>query len=367
MTVRLAIDAMGGDHGLPVTVPAALSFLQSHADVELLLVGQPTAIEAQLAADGRRFGHAEVASRLRIVAASEVVQMDEPPAQALRGKRDSSLRIAVEQVKKGLADACVSAGNTGALMAISRFVLKMQAGIDRPAIAAQLPNQRGRITTMLDLGANVDCTPEHLLQFAVMGSALVTVLEGKESPTVGLLNIGEEVIKGNDVVKQAAELIRATDLNFHGNVEGNDIYAGVVDVVVADGFVGNVALKTSEGVAQMLGSFLREEFTRGPLTRLLALIAYPVLRRFKHRVDHRRYNGASLVGLRGIVIKSHGSADALAFEAALRRAYDAARNGLIERIEAAMTDATALAGRVTVTAAAADDPLPSAAAGGQLS
>ncbi len=353
MTVRLAIDAMGGDHGLPVTIPASLSFLQAHPDAELLLVGQPAAIEARLLLDGRRFGLAENRSRLRVVPAAEIVLMDDAPAQALRGKRDSSMRVAVEQVKKGEADACVSAGNTGALMAISRFVLKMLDGIDRPAIAAQLPNQRGRVTTMLDLGANVDCTPQHLMQFAVMGSALVTVLEGKESPVVGLLNIGEEAIKGNDVVKEAAELIRATGLNFHGNVEGNDIYGGIVDVVVCDGFVGNVALKTSEGLAQMLGGFIREEFTRGPFAKALAVVAYPVLRRFKRRVDHRRYNGASLIGLRGIVIKSHGSADALAFEAALRRAYDAARNGLIARIRQAMPGAAAPVGGV---ADAGDSP-----------
>lgn len=334
MTVRIAIDAMGGDHGLPVTVPAALSFLATHPDVEVMLVGQPDGIEAALAQT--RAKAPPPGQRLRIVPASEVVLMDEAPAQALRGKRDSSMRVAVELIKKGEADASVSAGNTGALMAISRFVLKMLEGIDRPAIAAQLPNQKGRATTMLDLGANVDCTPQHLLQFAVMGSALVTVLDDRERPSVALLNIGEEAIKGNDVVKEAAELIRATGLNFAGNVEGNDIYRGVVDVIVCDGFVGNVSLKTSEGVAQMLGGFLREEFSRSPLARLMAMLAWPVLARFKRRTDHRRYNGASLIGLRGIVIKSHGSADAVAFEAALRRAYDAARNDLIGRIGAAL-------------------------------
>jgi glycerol-3-phosphate acyltransferase PlsX len=361
MSVRIAIDAMGGDHGLPVTVPAALSFLRSHPDAEVLLTGPAQAIEAQLERSDQSMGptprpaNRPAASergnsnagqwrdRLEVVAASEVVLMDEAPAQALRGKRDSSMRVAVDLLKKGEADACVSAGNTGALMAISRFVLKMLEGIDRPAIAAQLPNQQGRATTMLDLGANVDCTPQHLLQFAVMGSALVSVLEGKERPTIGLLNIGEEAIKGNDVVKEAAELIRETGLNFLGNVEGNDIYRGVVDVIVCDGFVGNVALKTSEGVAQMLGSFLREEFARGPIAKLMALVAYPALSRFKHRTDHRTYNGASLIGLRGIVVKSHGSADALAFEAALRRAYDAARNDLIGRIGAALPDSASAA------------------------
>ena len=341
MTVRIAIDAMGGDHGLPVTAPAALSFLRSHPDAEVLLAGQPEAIEAQLQTLAHAAGAAPAEQwrpRLRIVPASEVVLMDEAPAQALRNKRDSSMRVAVELIKRGEADACVSAGNTGALMAVSRFVLKMLEGIDRPAIAGQLPNQQGRATTMLDLGANVDCTAQHLLQFAVMGSALVSVLEGKERPLVGLLNIGEEAIKGNDVVKEASELIRGTGLNFFGNVEGNDIYRGVVDVIVCDGFVGNVSLKTAEGVAQMLSGFLREEFSRGPVAKLMALLAYPVLNRFKHRTDYRTYNGASLIGLRGIVVKSHGSADTLAFEAALRRAYDAARNDLIGRIGAALPD-----------------------------
>ncbi|HVL59192.1 MAG TPA: phosphate acyltransferase PlsX [Burkholderiaceae bacterium] len=332
MTVRIAIDCMGGDHGLPVTAPAAVRFAAAHTDCEVILVGQREAVDAALAA-ARPPADARIASQH----ASEVVAMTDAPAQALRGKRDSSMRVAVEMVRDGRADACVSAGNTGALMAISRFVLKTLDGIDRPAIATQLPNQLGGMTTVLDLGANVDCSAEHLLQFAVMGAALVTVLDGKERPSVGLLNIGEEVIKGNDVVKQAAELLRASGLNFHGNVEGNDIYAGTTDVVVCDGFVGNVALKVSEGLAQMLSAMIREEFTRTPIARLMALLSSPVLRHFKYRVDHRRYNGASLVGLRGVVIKSHGSADAYAFEQALRRAYDAARNGLLQRIATALS------------------------------
>ena len=346
MSVRLAIDAMGGDHGLTVTVPAALSFLQSHPDAHLLLVGRPDEVEAALQQQLSRVqgGPAPALSaRIRVVPASEVIRMDDNPVQALPNRHDPSTRIAIEQVKAGEADACVSAGNTGALMAISRFVLKMLPGIDRPAIATQLPTQNGGFTTMLDLGANVDCEPAHLLQFAVMGSALASVLDGKERPTVGLLNIGEELIKGNDVVKEAARLIRETPLNFVGNVEGNDVYGGKSDVVVCDGFVGNVALKTSEGVAQMIGSFLRQELSRNWLTRLGALCAMPALKRFRQRVDHRRYNGACLIGLRGIVLKSHGSADVLAFEAALRRAYDAARNGLLRRIEGAMAAAAAAA------------------------
>ncbi len=327
MSVRIAIDCMGGDHGLPVTVPAALSFLSHVPEASLLLVGREEELRAALAAAGAAPGE-----RIELRNATEVVGMDEAPASALRGKRDSSMRVAIEAVKSGHAQACVSAGNTGALMATARFVLRMLEGIDRPAIAAPLPNQRGGVTTVLDLGANVDCEPAHYLQFAIMGAALVSALEGRERPTVGLLNIGEEAIKGNEIVKQAADLLRASGLNYKGNVEGSDIYAGTTDVVVCDGFVGNVALKTSEGLARMLTEFIREEFTRSVFTRLAALAALPVLRRLRTRVDHRRYNGASLVGLRGIVIKSHGSADVLAFESALRRAYDAAHNGLIERI-----------------------------------
>jgi glycerol-3-phosphate acyltransferase PlsX len=327
MTVRIAIDCMGGDHGLPVTVPAALAFVDHHDDAEVILVGRQDEVAAALRKAGRAAG-----GRVSVRHASEVVEMDDPVSQALRRKRDSSMRIAIELVRDGKADACVSAGNTGALMALSRFVLSMVEGIERPAIAAPLPNQAGGQTMMLDLGANVDCEASHLLQFAVMGAALVSALGGPERPRVGLLNVGEEVIKGNEVVKQAAELLRASGLNFHGNVEGDDIYRGTVDVVVCDGFVGNVALKTSEGLAQMLAGFIREEFTRGPVAKAMAVLAYPVLTRFKKRVDHRRYNGASLVGLRGIVIKSHGSSDAYGFEQAVKRGYDAARNGLLRRI-----------------------------------
>lgn len=327
MTVRIAIDCMGGDHGPAVTLPAARAFLRHEPEAHLVLVGPRERIDPEL----QRWPASE-RDRVQVRHASEVVGMDEPPAQALRGKRDSSMRVAIDLVKTGGAGACVSAGNTGALMAMSRFVLKMLDGIDRPAIAAQLPNRAGGVTTMLDLGANVDCSAEHLLQFGIMGAALVAALDGLERPRVGLLNIGEEVIKGNDVVKQAAELLRASALNFVGNVEGDDLYKGSADVVVCDGFVGNVALKTSEGLAQMLADMIREEYTRHAFTRAMALLSYPVLKRFKRRVDHRRYNGASLVGLRGVVIKSHGSADAFAFEHALRRACDAVRNGLLERI-----------------------------------
>ncbi len=338
MTVRIAIDCMSGDHGSSVTVPAALRFLASVPDARLLLVGRTDVLEPALAAAkaklrSGRGQKAPVSDRIELKPAAEVVEMSDPPATALRGKRNSSMRVAIDLVKRGEADACVSAGNTGALMAISRFVLKMLEGIDRPAIASQMPNQRGGTTTMLDLGANVDCEPEHLLQFAIMGSALVAALDGREQPSVGLLNIGEEAIKGNDAVKIAAELLRASPLNFYGNVEGNDIYEGTTDVVVCDGFVGNVALKTSEGLARMLAGYIREEYRRHVFTRLIAVLSFPVLLRFRKRLDPRRYNGAALVGLRGVVIKSHGSADAYAFEFALRRAYDAVRNGLLQGIE----------------------------------
>ncbi len=267
--------------------------------------------------------------------------MDDPIEVALRKKRDSSLRVAIAQLKPvgdmaALAHACVSAGNTGALMAVARYLLKTVEGIDRPAIATVMPNRLDGYTTVLDLGANVDCTPEHLLQFAVMGSALVAAVDGKEDPSVGLLNIGEEAIKGSEIIKQAGELLRLAaaggHLNFHGNVEGNDIFKGTTDLVVCDGFVGNVLLKTSEGLASMLTDFIRQEFTRTPLSKLAALVALPVLKRFKTRVDPRRYNGAALLGLRGLVFKSHGSADAFAFEQALKRAYDAARNRLLDRV-----------------------------------
>lgn len=330
MGVTVAIDCMGGDHGPVVTVPAALAFLRSHPDARAVLVGRSEILEPLLAPVAAEFGE-----RLQFQAATEVVGMDEPPASAMRAKKDSSMRVAVDLVKNGRAAAAVSAGNTGALMAISRFVLKTLPGIDRPAIASILPSMTGR-TYVLDLGANVDCSPEHLLQFGIMGAMFVSAVEHLEQPRVGLLNIGEEAIKGNEVVKQAAELLRVSGLNFCGNVEGDDIYKGGADVVVCDGFVGNVALKTSEGLAQMLSTFLREEFSRNWLAKLMALVALPALKRFKRRVDHRRYNGAALLGLRGVVVKSHGSADAFAFEQAIARAADAAANRLIERISERM-------------------------------
>ena len=326
MDITVAIDAMGGDHGPHVTVPAALAFMKRDAGINIVLVGLADVIEAEL-----RVCNAAVSPRLRIHHASEVVTMDDPPAMALRNKKDSSMRVAVNLVKSGEANACVSAGNTGALMAISRFVLKMLPGIERPAIASMLPTLNGH-THVLDLGANVDCTANHLLQFGIMGAMLVSAVENKESPSVGLLNIGEEDIKGNEVVKQAAERLRHSHLNFYGNVEGDDIFKGTVDVVVCDGFVGNVALKASEGLAQMMGTFIKQEFKRNLLTRLAGLIALPVLGAFRKRVDHRRYNGASLLGLKGVVVKSHGSADSFAFQFAIERAVEEARSGVLHRI-----------------------------------
>jgi phosphate acyltransferase len=275
-----------------------------------------------------------------------VVAMDDPVEIAMRKKKDSSMRVAIQQVKDGTAQAVVSAGNTGALMAISRYLLKTIDGIDRPAIANQMPNARGGATTVLDLGANVDCTAEHLLQFAVMGSALVVAITGREEPTVGLLNVGEEVIKGSEVIKEAGVLLRNAantgDLNFFGNVEGNDIFKGTVDIVVCDGFVGNVALKASEGLATMIGNFIKAEFSRNIFTKIGALFAYPVISAFKRRMDYRRYNGAALLGLRGLVFKSHGSADAFAFEQALARAYDAAHNQLLEKVKERIAHAALL-------------------------
>ena len=324
--IRISVDCMGGDVGPAVTLPACRHFLDAHPDAQVLLVG----LQAQL----ESFQH----PRAKLVAATEVVGMDDDIEVALRKKRNSSMRVAIEQVKEGTADAAVSAGNTGALMAIARYVLKTMEGIDRPAIATQLPNVKGGATLVLDLGANVDCTAEHLLQFAFMGSALASALTGRSNPSVGLLNIGEEVIKGSEVIKKAGELLRtaanSSHLNFYGNVEGNDIFKGTTDIVVCDGFVGNVALKASEGLASMIGQVMKEEFSKTIFRKIAAICAYPVLSSFKKRLDHRVHNGAALLGLRGLVFKSHGSADAFAFEQALNRAYDAVQHQLLERVQA---------------------------------
>jgi glycerol-3-phosphate acyltransferase PlsX len=332
--ITLAVDCMGGDHGPRVTLVACRQFLEQHPDACLLLVGLPESLKG--------LSH----ERATIVPATEVVAMDDAVEVALRKKKDSSMRVAIQQVKDGAAHVAVSAGNTGALMAIARYLLKTLDGIDRPAIATQMPNAQGGATTVLDLGANVDCSAEHLLQFAVMGSALVSALQPNSQASVGLLNIGEEAIKGSEVIKAAGQLLRAAgaagDLNFYGNVEGNDIFKGTVDIVVCDGFVGNVALKASEGVASMIVGGLKQEFARNIFTKAAALVAYPVLKALMRRMDYRRYNGAALLGLRGLVFKSHGSADTLAFEQALIRAYDAARNNLLDRVRTRIAHAAPL-------------------------
>ncbi|MBF0143529.1 MAG: phosphate acyltransferase PlsX [Magnetococcales bacterium] len=326
MTVRVALDAMGGDHAPTAVIDGAVEALASHPDAVFILVGQEEVIGRELARVG------EVASRFEVKLASQVVGMGEKPSVALRTLKDSSMRVGATLVKTGEADAFVSAGNTGALMATARYVLKTLPGIDRPAIASALPSIRGR-TLMLDLGANVDCTAEHLCQFALMGSVYASAVMGIERPRIGLLNIGEEEVKGNEVVKEAGDRLRRTTLNFIGNVEATDIFVGDVDVVVCDGFVGNVSLKTSEGVAKMFSRFLREAFNESLMAKLGYLLAGPALRRFRTRVDARAYNGAKLMGLNGVVVKSHGSADAFAFANAIRVAVGLAVNRVNDRIQ----------------------------------
>jgi len=322
----IALDAMGGDFGPEVVVPAAINFLKKRNDVCLILVGLEDKLKTCLQDLG-----AHESDRLRIHNASQVVDMDEPPAKALRGKKDSSMRVAINLVKEGEADACVSAGNTGALMATGRFVLKTLAGIDRPAIITALPSIDGH-THVLDLGANIDSTSEHLFQFAVMGSVIASAIDNTESPRVGLLNVGEEEMKGSDTVKVAAQLLANSELNYIGFVEGDDIFKGGSDVVVCDGFVGNVGLKTSEGVAKMISHYMKEEFNRNILTKLIGLLTLPVLKSFRNKIDPRQYNGASLAGLRGIVIKSHGSADVLSFGNAINIALKQVKQAVPDKI-----------------------------------
>ncbi|HLA74446.1 MAG TPA: phosphate acyltransferase PlsX [Gammaproteobacteria bacterium] len=322
----IALDAMGGDHGAHVVVPAALRALTEHGELKLILVGDRDILIPEL-----RKHKADVGERLIIQHASQQVEMDDLPSQALRNKKDSSMRVAINQVKDGAAAACVSAGNTGALMATARYVLKTLPGVDRPAIITTLPTQQGH-THMLDLGANVDCSAKQLFQFAVMGSVLVNAVDNIARPRVGLLNIGEEEIKGNERVKEAARLLAESDINYIGFIEGDDIYSGAADVVVCDGFTGNVALKCSEGVAHMIGHYMRGEFRRNLFTKLAGLIALPVLKSFQTKIDPRRYNGASLVGLQGIVIKSHGSADVFAFSCAIHEAVREISKDVPQRI-----------------------------------
>jgi glycerol-3-phosphate acyltransferase PlsX len=323
--ITIALDAMGGDFGPSVVVPAAIDFLKKDSDVDLILVGREEAIKQHL-------GQYSLSERLRVHQASEEVAMDELPSRALRGKKDSSMRVAIDLVKEGQAHACVSAGNTGALMATARFVLKMLPNVDRPAIISALPSISGH-TWVLDLGANVESTSDHLFQFAVMGSELVNSLDDEISnPRIGLLNIGQEEIKGNDQVKRAHELLNNSSLNYIGYVEGDDVYCGDVDVVVTDGFVGNIALKSAEGVAKMIAHYLKRGFKRNLFTKLAGVLAIPVMNGFKKKIDPRRYNGATLLGLRGIVIKSHGGADILAFNHAIKMAKKAVHTNVPERI-----------------------------------
>ena len=330
--MRIALDAMGGDYGPSVVVPAAAAALERQSDLELVLVGLEDAISPALAHHGL-----DDHPRVSVRAASQVVESDDDLSQAMRSKRDSSLHVANKLVKSGEVEGLVSAGNTGALMAISRLILKTLPGIDRPAIATFLPTRDSRVL-MLDLGANVDCNSDHLFQFAVMGEVASRAVYGVEQPSIGLLNIGEENIKGNDVVKVAGQLLRDSQLNYIGNVEGRDIFTGKADVIVADGFVGNVALKTSEGTAELIAHFLRQAFSASWLSKAAALLARGVLKDFKRRVDHREYNGAMLLGLNGIVVKSHGSADAHAFSKAIEVAASEARNNVNRRITHELQD-----------------------------
>lgn len=328
---------MGGDHGPTVTVAAAVAFAKRTEDVQIVLVGQELIIRAEL--KKLKFDHHP---RLTIVDAREVVTMHDTLEVALRRKKNSSMRIAINLVKDGDAEVCVSAGNTGALMAVSRFVLKTLPNVDRPAICSILPNQKNKPTYVLDLGANVDCEPKHLQQFASMATALFTAVEGIEKPTVGLLNVGEEDIKGNELVKQASQLLREEHakgiINFYGNVEGNDIFLGTTDIVVCDGFVGNVTLKAVEGLGRFVKTVFTTEFKRNFITKIGALVAYGALKAIGHRLNPSNYNGGSLLGLRGLVFKSHGSADAYSFEWAIQRAYDASKHGVLDRIASAMQE-----------------------------
>ncbi len=328
MSITIAIDAMGGDFGPEVTIPASLDCLRDNSDLHIIFVGNEDVLNNYLASERDTFGN-----RIRIQHASQTVEMDESPQLALRSKKDSSMRVAINQVRDGQADACVSAGNTGALMAIARFVLKMIPGIDRPAIISTLPSIFGD-THILDLGANVDCTAEHLFQFAIMGEALVKAVEGLDSPKVGLLNIGEEDMKGNSQVKAAAKLLESSGLNYIGYVEGDSLTAGTekIDLVVTDGFVGNVALKSIEGAAKMIASRLRNAFSSNFYSKLIAIIAYPVLKAFKDSIDPRMYNGASFIGLRGLVIKSHGGADKVAFKTAVKLAEVEIQQNVLRKI-----------------------------------
>ena len=330
--ITIAIDAMGGDHGLKVVIPACVRAARHNPDLKLLLVGDQNQVNTHL----KKFS--VNSNQFSVVHASEVVAMDELPSQAMRNKKDSSMRVAINLVKEGRAEACVSAGNTGALMATARFVLKTLPGIDRPAIIAELPTKHGK-TRVIDLGANVDSCAEHLFQFAVMGSALIQALDKKANPKIALLNIGVEEIKGNDQVKRTAHMLAECSLlNYVGYVEGDHFYSGEVDLVVCDGFVGNVALKASEGLAKLMLSVLKESFSRNFLAKLVGLIAMPALGHLRKRMDPARYNGASLLGLNGIVVKSHGGATELAFQYAIEEAMLEVKNNVVDLVRDQITE-----------------------------
>ncbi len=331
MAISIAIDAHGGDHGASVTVPAAISALASNSDLSIILVGQEDVLKAELSAN-----NASLSDRLSIHHASQIVDMDESPATALRGKKDSSMRVAINLVKENSASACISAGNTGALMATARFVLKTLPGIKRPAIVTAIPTMHGYVH-LLDLGANVDSSAEVLQQFGIMGSILVQSLGKNENPKVGLLNIGHEDVKGNETVKAASELLKTSPINYIGFVEGDDIFTSDIDVISCDGFVGNVSLKSMEGLAQMISSAMKEEFNRNILTKLAGLLAMPVIKALRSRLDNRRYNGATLLGLKGIVIKSHGSADIYSYTQAINEGYLEVQHQVTEKLQAVLT------------------------------
>ena len=329
----IAVDVMGGDHGLSITIPACLRAIKRNPDLKLLLTGDKNKITHHLKKHGYQSG-----SQIEVVHASEIVGMDELPSHALRNKKDSSMRVAINQVKEGQAQACVSAGNTGALMATARFVLKTLQGIDRPAIISELPTEKGK-TRVIDLGANVDSCAEHLFQFAIMGSALVQAVDHKPKPQIGLLNIGVEEIKGSDQVKRTAHMLAECQImNYIGYVEGDDFYSGKVDLVVCDGFVGNTALKASEGLAKLMGSIIKESFSRNWMAKLVGFIAYPALKHLKNKLDPARYNGASMIGLNGIVVKSHGGASEVAFLYAIEEAVKQAKNNVVDLVREKIAD-----------------------------
>lgn len=339
----IAIDAVGGDHGLSVSIPAALLILSKYPTVRLFLVGDAVQIEHAL------IGNFYPQDRLRIVHASERVEMDELPSHALRNKKDSSMRVAIDLVKDGTCQACVSAGNTGALMATARFVLKTLPGIDRPAIISAFPTLDGGVVRMLDLGANIDVSAEHLFQFAVMGSVLVSSLENKPKPSVKLLNIGAEEIKGNENIKEAARLLSESPfIHYTGYIEGNHLYSGTADLIVADGFVGNVALKTTEGVAILIGKLMKQAFIENTFTKIVGLFAKPILKKIAKRIDPARYNGATLLGLKGIVVKSHGSASILGFSRAIEEAINEVEKNIPERIRNEVEKILLASGRESV-------------------